>query len=316
MQDATIADNLRDVAAGLLTPFDETDTDEIRYEELATTANWLYDEGIRLFLACANISEYHSLNQEERIGSVRATCKALPEDATVLGGVGGSTKTAIELATAHEQNGADAHMIMPPDHAFKHESGVIEYYHRIADAAGVGIIPYVRGFDVTVRMMKRITAHENVAGVKWAISDIELFSECVAVAGDDVVWICGMAEPPAPTYYLEGAEGFSAGVTNFMPQLGLEIFDALESGDYERALKLRNLSYPLMNLRAGTGEENVYPDANSVPVVKRGLELAGQYGGPVREPLVKLPETDRDLVEASYRDLQAALEQNGLIEAR
>ncbi|MCU4742589.1 dihydrodipicolinate synthase family protein [Halobacteria archaeon AArc-m2/3/4] len=308
MSGSDIAPKLRDVAAGMLTPFDETDTDEIRDTELAATAQWLYDGGIRLYLACANISEYHSLTQDERIETARVVCDALPEDATVLAGAGGSTKSAIELAQAHQENGADGIMVMPPDHIFKHEQGVVDYYHRLADAVDIGIVPYIRGFDATVGLLRGITAHENVVGVKWAISDIELFSECVAATDDDVVWMCGMAEPPAPAYYYEGAEGFSAGVTNFEPRLGIALFDALEAGDDDLAHELRDLSFPFMNLRAERGEDNVYAGANSVPAVKRGLELAGQYGGPVREPLVELSDADTQRADEYYEELQAGLE--------
>lgn len=299
---------LRDVAVGLLTPFDKADTDQIRYDELSNTAEWLYGEGIRLFLACANISEYHSLSHEERIESVRVPCEALPDDATVLGGAGGSTKTAIDLAQQHEGNGADGIMVMPPDHIFKHERGLVEYYRRIADAVDIGVVPYVRGFEATTETISTITNHENVVGVKWAIPDIEQFSACVSAAGDDVVWVCGMAEPPAPAYYLEGAAGFSAGVTNFEPRLGLAMFDALESGAYQRARSLRDLSIPFMNLRDERGEANIYAGANSVPVVKSGLEFAGQYGGGVREPLVELSAVDRKRARTYYDELQDDLD--------
>lgn len=308
MPDSGLAVQLQDVAAGMLTPFEESDTDEIRYAELAATAEWLYEEGIRLYLACANISEYHSLTHEERIETARVVCEALPDDATVLAGAGGSTKSAIELARAHQDNGADGIMVMPPDHIFKHERGVIEYYHRLADAVDIGIVPYIRGFDATVRLLEGITAHENVVGVKWAISDIELFSECVAATGDDVVWVCGMAEPPTPAYYYEGADGFSAGVTNFEPRLGLALFDALEAGDDELARELRDLSFSFMNLRGERGAENVYDGANSVPALKRGLEAAGQYGGPIREPIAELTDADRQRAREYYEEIQDGLQ--------
>lgn len=36
------------------------------------------------------------------------------------------------------------------------------------------------------------------------------------------------------------------------------------------------------------------PAANSVPAIKYGLALAGQYGDPVREPLVELNDATKD----------------------
>ncbi len=307
MTNTSLAGKLQDVAAGLLTPFDEDDTDVIRYEELAANATWLAEEGIGLVLACANISEYHSLTHEERVESVRVVCDAVGDEVTVLAGAGGSTKTAITLANEHAQHGADGIMVMPPDHAFKHADGVVEYYHRIADAVDIGVVPYLRGIDVSVPMVEGITDPPRVAGVKWAIADIELFAECVHACSNEVVWMCGMAEPPTPAYWAEGATGFSAGVTNFEPRLGLAMFDALEDGSFHRAKRLRDLSVPLMNLRGEAGD-GLYPGAHSVQVVKYGLELAGRYGGPVREPLVRLPTHDRERIREAYNDLQAGLD--------
>ena len=311
MSESSLAGDIQGVAAGLLTPFDSAGPDEIRFDELAATAQWLADSGIRIYLACANISEYHSLHSQERIESVQVVCDALDERATVLGGAGGSTKEAIELARAHEANGADGIMIMPPDHAFIHEAGVATYYRRIADAVDIGVVPYIRGMDVTVELLDRITAHENVAGIKWAVADIELFSKCVEQVTHDVTWMCGMAEPMAPAYYMEGATGFSAGVTNFEPKLGLALFDALQAGDFDRARALRSLSQPIMDLRSDP-VDGFYSGAYSVQVVKYGLALAGQYSGTVREPLVELPDHRKERVATCYEELQSGLAAMGV----
>ncbi len=311
-----LASSLHDVAAGLLTPFDQSDPSIIHWDALEETAQWLASEGIGVFLACANISEYHSLTHEERVKSVEVASSALPSEATVLGGVGGSTTTAVELAGAAEDNDADGIMVMPPDHTFKHEAGVVAHFDRIADAVDIGTVPYIRGFDVTVDLVERIVRHQNVVGVKWAISDIELFAACVDAARDDCVWVCGMAEPPAPAYYAEGAVGFSAGVSNFCPRAGLALFDALEAGEWERARAIRNLCQPLMDLRKDPGEDNSYPGGYSVQVVKEGLRLAGREPGGVRTPLVEITDLRRQAVEREYQRLQQGLddiEQSGIV---
>jgi len=299
-------DELADVAAGVLTTFDPG-TGAVRHEEMAENARWLYEEGLRVFLACANISEYHSLTHEERVETAATVVDAVPEDGTVLAGAGGAIPSAVDLAGAHEENGADGIMVMPPDHIFKHEEGLIEYYHRLADAVDIPLVLYNRGFEMPIDLLDRVTAHENIPAVKWAIHDVELFAK--ATSGiDGVTWICGMAEPPAPAYYLEGAAGFSAGVTNFEPRLGLALFEALEDGDWDRARALRDAAQPLMDLRSEPGSQNSYPGGNSVQVVKRGLESAGQHGGGVREPLVELPTDERERVDRLYARLQDDLD--------
>ena len=125
----------------------------------------------------------------------------------------------------------------------------------------------------------------------------------MAAGDDDVVWVNGLAEPYAVSYWAEGAEGFSAGVSNFRPEVGLELFDALSDGYWERAREIRNACLPYQNFRDGKGRDNEIPGAVSVPAVKKGLELSGLHGRQVREPIQPLCAEDERRVEEIYNAL-------------
>jgi len=296
-----VQEYLQGIAVGLLTPFDADG--DIDHDDLAENAQTLYDRGARSFLASANISEYHSLSQDERIAHARTAVSALPEDACVLAGVGGSTAQATELVRAYEQRGVDAMMVMPPDHTYVHEQGLLDYYRELAAATEQPLVPYVRGFDPSVDYLEALTRLESVAGIKYALEDPVKLGAAVARGADDVVWVDGLAEPYAVSFWAEGVEGFSAGVSNFRPEVGLALYDALESGDWQRARELRNICLPYQRLRDATGADNTLPGAMSVPVVKKGLELAGLNGGTVREPIRPLGEAERQRAEELYAEL-------------
>ncbi|MCU4742475.1 dihydrodipicolinate synthase family protein [Halobacteria archaeon AArc-m2/3/4] len=296
-----VQDHLRGVAVGLLTPFD-ADL-EIEHSKLEDNARTLYGEGIRTFLATANISEYHSLSQEERIAVAETSVDALPEDACVLAGVGGSTADATELVRNYERIGADAMMIMPPDHTYLHERGLLEYYRELAAVTDRPLVPYVRGFDPSVEYLGDLTRIDGVVGIKYALADAVKLGAGIAAGDDDVVWVDGLAEPFALSFWAEGAEGFSAGVSNFRPEIGLALFDALSAGDWERARALRNACLPYQNFRDECGENNEIAGAVSVSAVKKGLELAGLYGGEVREPIRPLSADDERRAEELYGQL-------------
>jgi 4-hydroxy-tetrahydrodipicolinate synthase len=308
MSASNVSEGLRGVTAGILTPFDEEG--DILYDGLQSNVAYLESEGIDAFLACANISEYHSLSHEERVEVTRASVEATSEDSLVLGGVGGSTATATTLARAFERAGVDAVMVMPPHHTYVHEGGLRRYYERLAAATDRPVVPYIRDWPYPVDLLVEMTRIDGVVGMKYALEDLTKFSEAVRRSDDDVVWVNGLAEPLAPSFYLEGAEGFTAGVSNFAPQLGLELFAALERGDSERALALRDRTVPFQRLRSEPGARNEFPGANSVPAVKYGLELAGQCGGAVREPLVELSEDDKARAREYYDDIVVAVEQS------
>jgi len=297
---------LRDVATGLLTPFD--DDREIDHDALAENARTLSGAGVRTVLACANVSEYHALSHEERIAVVETGVGALPDDVTVLAGAGGSTETTVDLATAHERAGADAIMVMPPHHTYRHERGLLEYYRAVGDAVGIPLVPYLRGFDPSVGFVADLTHLDAVAGIKWTLPDVPAFVEAVRAGADDVVWVNGLGEPYALALHAEGAEGLSSGIGNFEPAVGIALFEAIERGDSDRARRIRDAALPFMNFREETGTNNVLPGANSVPALKAALEFAGMHGGPVREPLVELSAADRRRARELDDDLAAFVE--------
>jgi 4-hydroxy-tetrahydrodipicolinate synthase len=292
---------LRGVAVGLLTPFDADGA--LEYDHLAENAQTLYDRGARTFLAPANISEYHSLSRDERVAHARTTVGALPGDACVLAGVGGSTAEARDLIRAYQECDVDATMVMPPDHTYRHERGLLDYYRELAAATEHPLVPYVRGFDPSIDYLEALSRLDSVAGIKYAVEDPVKLGAAVALGADDVVWVDGLAEPYAVSFWAEGVEGFSAGVSNFRPEVGLALYDALREEDWGRARELRDICLPFQRLREATGPDNTLPGAMSVPVVKKGLELAGLHGGHVREPLRPLGDAERDRAETLYAEL-------------
>lgn len=301
-----VRQQLRGVSVGLLTPFDADLA--VDHEKLAANARALYDQGVRSFLAAANISEYHSLSYDERAAVTETSVQALPDDACVLAGVGGPTGEAMGLVRSYDRAGVDAMMIMPPDHTYVHEQGLLAYYREISSVTDRPLVPYVRGFEPSVKSLADIAALDDVAGVKYALRDPVLLGAAVAEGPDDVVWVDGLAEPFAVSYWAEGVEGFSAGVSNFRPEIGLALYDALEDGDLERARALRNACLPYQQFRDETGADNTIPGAFSVSAVKKGLELAGLHGGEVREPIHSLSTAQQQKAERLYDRLDADID--------
>lgn len=302
-----LRESLKRVAFTTATPFSH-DCDRVLREQIAANARTLYDEGARVFIPCGNTGEYYSLSHAERIDVVRATVDALPENATVVGGAGGSTNDTLELLEVYEEIGVDAAMIMYPRHTYIHERGLIEYYRTLADATALGLVLYKRGPLLNETVLDELSAIENVVAVKYAVNDVEQFSRLVEAVSGDVVWLNGVAERYAPAYALEGAAGFTTGIGNVVPQPVLALATALENGDWPRAKAIRDALRPYEALRDEAGGGVAFSSAKNVPAVKYGLDVRGLYGGPVRAPLVELDAADRDRVERCLEHL----EQNGL----
>ena len=297
---------LRGVSVGLLTPFD--DDSAIEHPKIEANARSLYDSGVRTFLAAANISEYHSLSTAERVAVTETSVDALPDDACVLAGVGGSLGDAKEVIREYDRVDADAMMIMPPDHTYLHERGLLDYYRALGSVTDSPLVPYVRGFEPSVDTLADLTRIDGVVGIKYALTDPVKLGAAVDAGADDVVWVDGLAEPFAVSFWAEGVEGFSAGVSNFRPEIGLALYEALSTGDVERARELRNACLPYQNFRDEVGVDNTLAGAFSVPAVKKGLELAGLHGGGVRAPIRSLSPDQERRAERLYDRLDADID--------
>lgn len=304
MSYADLKEQLCDVAFTTATPYSD-DGNDVLYDEYKENLAAIDGAGAELYIPCGNTGEYHALTNEERVEVVRATCEAVGDEGTVIGGVSGSTKTALSLAEGYLAAGADGIMVMPPSHTYVHEQGLAEYYHRIVDSLDCGIVLYKRSPETTAEIVAELSQKENVVGVKYAINDIAAFARAVETCPGDLVWINGIAERFAPAFALEGAEGFTTGIGNFAPVATLALRDAIREDDWDKARSIRDVIRPIEDLRAESGENNQFAAANNVPVVKYGMDLAGLYGGPVREPLVELSESDKKRTDKYHEELQS-----------
>jgi 4-hydroxy-tetrahydrodipicolinate synthase len=302
-----LKESLRGVAFTVATPFSE-DGEAVRYDELRDNVRASEAGGGEGSTPCGNPGEYSALTDEDRVGTGPVVAAAGGDDSAVVGGVGGSTKEAIALGKQYEEAGADAVMVMNPGHTYLHEAGLLDYYQRIVDALDCGVVLYKRGPELTEDAIAELSTAENVVAVKYAVNDVKAFSRAVERVPGDVVWSNGIAERFAPAYALEGAEGFTTGIGNFVPEATLELMDALRAKEWDRARRIRSLLRPYEDLREETGADNSFAAANNVPSVKYGMELAGLYGGPVREPLVGLSDEDEERAERYYEEIRSTIE--------
>ena len=111
---------------------------------------------------------------------VRTVVEAVGDDATVIGGVGGSTKKVRSLLERYEAAGVDGVLVMYPGHTYVHEDGLRSYYERIADATDLGVVLFKRGPRLSLANVAALSERENVVCVKFAQNDVDLFATAVS----------------------------------------------------------------------------------------------------------------------------------------
>lgn len=255
--------------------------------------------GVHNIVSGGNTGEFFSLTAAEIERLQGAAFAAIGEDALRTAAVGRSLSEALATARSSVAAGAQALMIHHPADPFAAPSAQADYFLAIAEAARVPVMAYLRADTIPVAQLQRVARHPNMAGIKFASTNLMLLAECVRQTKDSpCVWVCGLAEGWAPAHYAAGARGFTSGLINVAPERSLAIWKALDEGRYDSA---RALIDPI------TGFEQLRTRHNNganVTVVKEALALQGYPVGPARLP--NLPRLD-PADAAQLRDFMAAL---------
>jgi 4-hydroxy-tetrahydrodipicolinate synthase len=269
---------------------------------MATVVDRIVSAGVHNVVSAGNTGEYFTLTPDEIARTHAVAAEAARGRSVVTAGIGRSLREALAQAKAAAAAGCDAVMVHFPNDPFAAPIAQADYFTALADDAPVPVIAYVRSDAIPVPAMAKVATHANVAGVKYAATNLMQFAELVrATAGTSANWICGLAEGWAGAFTALGARGFTSGLVNVDPARSLAILAALDGGDLARARALVAEIAPFEHLRTK------HNNGANVTVVKEAMAMTGLPVGPVRSPgLTRLDDADR----AALRDL---LQRWGLI---
>jgi 4-hydroxy-tetrahydrodipicolinate synthase len=284
---------LADVVAIPVTPFAEDGT--IDQDVHRALLRRLLDGGVRTLTPNGNTGEFYALTPEERKLVTELTIEEAGQRAAILVGVGHDVPTAIASARHARELGAQMVMVHQPVHPYVSQTGWVDYHRAIAAAVPeLGVVPYIRNAQLSgLRLAELADTCPNVVGVKYAVPDAAKFAAFARDAGlERFVWVAGLAEPYAPSYFSAGATGFTSGLVNVAPAVSMNMIEALRSGDYPAAMKVWEQIRRFEELRAANGS------ADNVTVVKEALASLGLCRRDVRPPSSHLPEDERAEVAA------------------
>jgi 4-hydroxy-tetrahydrodipicolinate synthase len=233
--------------------------------------------GVQALTMNGNTSEFYALSfaEAERL---QAEIPALvARRAFVVAGVGRSVGEAMRLASRAQADGADAIMVHQPPDPFAAPRGTVDYVRRVAEAAGLPVVLYLRNPAIGDAAMAALAAIPGVVAVKWASPDLMALARAMRIA-PQLLFVCGLAEPWAPAMAALGAQGFTSGLINVAPERSVAILDAIRAGDFPRANALIGAIAGFEALRA---EEQA---GANVSIVKAALALMGEDVGPTRPP--------------------------------
>jgi 4-hydroxy-tetrahydrodipicolinate synthase len=256
------------------------------WDTYATLTSRLIDSGISVVTPNGNTGEFYALSPAEARQALETAAKVASGKAEILAGVGHDIATAIEAARHAQDHGAQMIMIHQPVHPYVSAEGWIDYHAAIADAVpDLGIVLYIRDERRTgAHIATLIDRSPNVIGVKYGVRDATKFAAVARDAGlNRVTWLAGAAELTAPAFWAVGAHGFTSGLANVNPALALGMLRALQSNDFNEAMRIWETARRFEELRLADGS------ADNVSVVKEALTQLGLCRADVRPPSRPLP---------------------------
>ncbi|NUW32379.1 5-dehydro-4-deoxyglucarate dehydratase [Nonomuraea sp. SMC257] len=284
-----------------VTPF--TETGDVDLARLRTHLDdMLAAEPGAIFVACGT-GELASLTAGEQRAVVEAAVEHVAGAVPVLAGVGGGTRTAVELTRAAEAAGADGVLALPPYLQVGPPAGLVAHYREVAAATDLGVILYQRGTAIfSPEAVAELAEVDNIVALKDGHGDMELLQLIRTATGGRLPLLNGLptAEIHARSYAGVGARAYSSAVLAFLPEVATAFFRAFDTGDdATQELLLREFYAPLARLRQTT-------PGYAVSLVKAGLALRGRSAGPVRAPLAQVtPEHREQLARIIDRGLAA-----------
>ncbi|WFS04276.1 5-dehydro-4-deoxyglucarate dehydratase [Rhizobium tumorigenes] len=284
------------LGAGLLSfPVTHFGADEkFQPESYQRHIEWLSSYDAPVLFAAGGTGEFFSLSPDEIPTIVKAAKEAAGSTA-IVSGCGFGAHVGVELAQAVQKAGADGILLLPHYLIDAPQEGLFTHIKRICQSVDIGVMVYNRDNSVlSADTLQRLCdACPNLVGFKDGTGEIGNVRQITATLGDRLTYLGGMptAELFAEAYLGAGFTTYSSAVFNFVPDLAVDFYKALRSGDRARCETiLKDFFYPFMAIR---NRRKGY----AVAAIKAGVRLQGFDAGNVRPPLEDLTREEEAMLE-------------------
>lgn len=270
------------------TPFKENG--DVDYGHLQTNLNRWNQEPLNGYVLGGSNGEYVFLTPEERVETVRVVRQVMPPGRLLIAGSAmESTRDTIALTRRLAEAGANVAIVVTPSYyKGRMTAAALEnHYRQVADASPIPVmlynVPANTGVDMPAQVAINLATHPNILGMKESGGDVAKIGFMVQETSDDFQILAGSAGFLLGALAV-GAVGGVAALANIAAGPLARMAEAFHRGDMAGA---RTIQLPLI-------EANTSVTARfGVPGLKAAMDMLGYYGGPVRSPLLPLPEEDK-----------------------
>jgi 4-hydroxy-tetrahydrodipicolinate synthase len=303
MESDELRRKMKGVISVCVTPFKENY--EVDVEGVKRNAEFLVEQGVDGLIACGSVGEFSSLSLEEFRIVVKTTVEAVGGRKPVIAGASHSgTHECMKLAKISEQAGADGIMTVPPYYLKPTWEGVFKHYRMLSESINIGMTVYNNpGFskvNITPQQcLELVEGMDKIVAIKETSGDCAQFFETLRlckgkaqiIMGREVLAFFGLAC---------GSPGYISSIADFAPRLAIELYQAFEEKDIERAKRINEKIAPYNSLMAQALQKEGVP--KMIPFAKEAMKLLEMPAGPVRPPLTQCTPDEKERLVSILRD--------------
>jgi 4-hydroxy-tetrahydrodipicolinate synthase len=261
---------------------------------LARLVEFHIEQGSDAIVAVGTTGESATLDEAEHCEVIRRVVDCTAGRVPVIAGTGAnSTREAIVLTRCAKAAGADACLLVTPYYNKPPQEGLYRHFKAVAEAVDIPQILYnVPGrtaCDMLPETVARLSAIENIVGIKEATGDLSRLAGLQAQCGEGFEFYSG-DDSTGCEFLLQGGHGVISVTANVAPKLMHEMVALALARDREAA--------KAVDARLAGLHEALFVESNPIPV-KWAVAEMGLCGRGIRLPLVWLsPAAEAEVANA------------------
>ena len=278
----------------LLTPFKNNEVD---YQAFAASVERQVESGINFLVPLGSTAETPCLDDEERINLLEC-CREHAHGLPLVVGAGtNSFVHTVKNMKLLDSHGVDAFLIVVPYYNKPTQEGLYQYFKEIAQSTSKDIVLYNvpgrTGVNLATETTLRLAEIDNIIAIKEASSNYQQISEIICNAPAGFTVLSGN-DNETLSLIASGAHGVISVASNIVPELMMELVNAIRNGNL---IKARNLHFKLMPLF-----KNCFVESNPIPA-KAAMHALGLMDNSLRSPLTPASESTYQLMVDTRRQL-------------
>ncbi|MDD8026801.1 MAG: 4-hydroxy-tetrahydrodipicolinate synthase [Acidobacteriota bacterium] len=280
----------------LMTPFDEN----FRLDEsgLRTLVRMQVEAGIHGIAPLGVTGESPAMDDREYrrvveicVEEAGGKCRVAPDTCAC------NIDIAVARVKMFGELGCDYAVVFAPFLVKPTQAGLVDFYRRIADASPIPIllhnVPERAAVAIEPKSYAKLIGSGNVVGTKDGVKDLDHLARLLHMAGGRDFAVMTAKDATAFPLMAFGGQGVFTVAGNILPGVMKSIVDLSLAGDLAAARAIHEKYYDLF--------EALRLETNPM-AVKEALTLLGLPGGPLRPPLMRLSEANRETLKRLLKE--------------